>query len=135
MTKNLNISTFHSAPDPTAVDAKIPIEDLPQCTKCHSLLRPHVIWFGENLDYEVIKRTQEELALCDLCLLVGTSSVVYPAAGYAPQLAARGVPVAEFNLEKTPVTGALKLALHIIPYSIYILVVLINSCIKKKYLL
>ena len=43
-----------------------------------------------------------------LCLQVGTSSVVYPAAGYAPMLAARGVPVAEFNLEPTPVTSTLK---------------------------
>lgn len=94
---------------------------MPQCSKCHSLLRPHVIWFGESLDHEVIQRTQEELALCDLCLLVGTSSVVYPAAGYAPMLAARGVPVAEFNLEETPVTGALKLAWHIITYNIYLL--------------
>ena len=37
-------------------------------------------------------------------LQVGTSSVVYPAAGFAPRLASRGVPVAEFNLEDTPVT-------------------------------
>lgn len=36
---------------------------------------------------------------------VGTSSVVYPAAGFAPMLAMRGVPVAEFNLEETPCTG------------------------------
>ena len=48
------------------------------------------------------------LSLCCLCLQVGTSSVVYPAAGYAPMLAARGVPVAEFNLEVTPVTGNFK---------------------------
>ncbi|XP_064383656.1 NAD-dependent protein deacylase sirtuin-5, mitochondrial-like isoform X1 [Halichondria panicea] len=48
------------------------------------------------------------LEQCDLCLLVGTSSVVYPAAGFAPRLAARGVSVAEFNLEPTPVTGSLK---------------------------
>ena len=41
-------------------------------------------------------------------LQVGTSSVVYPAASYAPMLAARGVPVAEFNLESTPVTQQLK---------------------------
>ena len=39
---------------------------------------------------------------------VGTSSVVYPAAGFAPMLAARGVPVAEFNMEETSVTGNLK---------------------------
>lgn len=38
-------------------------------------------------------------------LKVGTSSVVYPAAAFAPMLAARGVPVAEFNLEETPCTG------------------------------
>lgn len=37
-------------------------------------------------------------------LQVGTSSVVYPAAMFAPQVAARGVPVAEFNMEDTPAT-------------------------------
>ena len=36
---------------------------------------------------------------------VGTSSVVYPAAGFAPMLAMKGVPVAEFNMEETPCTG------------------------------
>lgn len=41
-------------------------------------------------------------------LKIGTSSVVYPAAGFAPHLAARGVPVAEFNLEETPATGAFR---------------------------
>ena len=39
---------------------------------------------------------------------VGTSSVVYPAAMFAPELASRGVTVAEFNVEKTPVTGTFK---------------------------
>jgi NAD-dependent deacetylase sirtuin 5 len=37
-------------------------------------------------------------------LVVGTSSVVYPAAMFAPQVAERGVPVAEFNMETTPAT-------------------------------
>lgn len=46
----------------------------------------------------------QELEKCDLCLVVGTSSVVYPAAMFAPQVAARGIPVAEFNLESTPET-------------------------------
>lgn len=48
--------------------------------------------------------TGHELDQCDLCLVVGTSSVVYPAAMFAPQVAARGVPVAEFNIEATPAT-------------------------------
>ncbi|CAJ0939838.1 unnamed protein product [Ranitomeya imitator] len=40
--------------------------------------------------------------------MVGTSSVVYPAAMFAPQVAARGVPVAEFNMENTPATMGFK---------------------------
>ena len=46
----------------------------------------------------------EHLDNCDMCLVIGTSSVVYPAAMFAPQVAARGVPVAEFNMETTPAT-------------------------------
>jgi NAD-dependent deacetylase sirtuin 5 len=53
----------------------------------------------------VLKAVDKILNECDLCLVVGTSSVVYPAAAFAPQLAQRGVPVAEFNVEVTPVTG------------------------------
>ena len=52
----------------------------------------------------MIKNVEKELNECDLCLVVGTSSVVYPAAMFAPQVAERGVPVAEFNMETTPVT-------------------------------
>uniref|UniRef100_A0A2K5SEP1 NAD-dependent protein deacylase sirtuin-5, mitochondrial n=1 Tax=Cebus imitator TaxID=2715852 RepID=A0A2K5SEP1_CEBIM len=72
---------------------------------CGGLLRPHVVWFGENLDPAILEEVDRELAHCDLCLVVGTSSVVYPAAMFAPQVAARGVPVAEFNMETTPATN------------------------------
>ena len=41
----------------------------------------------------------------DLILIVGTSSVVYPAAMIAPNAAQHGVPVAEFNMEETPHTS------------------------------
>ncbi|KAK3611032.1 hypothetical protein CHS0354_022000, partial [Potamilus streckersoni] len=97
------------APDPEAKDAKIPVNELPRCKKggCGGLLRPHVVWFGEGLHREVLAKTNEELEHCDLCLVVGTSSVVYPAAMYAPMVAARGVPVAEFNVESTPATHQL----------------------------
>ena len=91
-------------PDPKTPSAKIPIEELPKCQKCGGLLRPAVIWFGENLDGAVMDRAADELDLCDICLVIGTSSVVYPAAMFAPQVAARGIPVAEFNMEHTPAT-------------------------------
>ncbi|XP_043194138.1 NAD-dependent protein deacylase-like isoform X2 [Amphibalanus amphitrite] len=95
------------APDPSTPSAHIPVKDLPRCRQpgCGGLLRPHVVWFGENLDAEVLGQAEAELEACDLCLVVGTSSVVYPAAMFAPSVAERGVPVAEFNLEPTPKTA------------------------------
>ncbi|XP_061185632.1 NAD-dependent protein deacylase-like [Saccostrea echinata] len=96
-------------PDPTAVDARIPEEKLPRCTKdnCGGLLRPHVVWFTECLDSSVLQAARDKLDACDLCLVVGTSSVVYPACLFAPEVASRGVPVAEFNVEETDVTHSL----------------------------
>jgi NAD-dependent deacetylase sirtuin 5 len=91
-------------PDPKTPSAKIPADQLPKCPQCGGLLRPAVIWFGENLDSDVMRKAQNELEKCDICLVIGTSSVVYPAAMFAPQVAARGVPVAEFNMEHTPAT-------------------------------
>ncbi|XP_052797582.1 NAD-dependent protein deacylase-like [Mya arenaria] len=95
-------------PDPTAEDARISPELLPRCKQegCGAMTRPHVVWFGENLNEALLDSAQKELDLCDLCLVVGTSSVVYPAAMFAPQVANRGVPVAEFNIEPTSVTNS-----------------------------
>jgi len=94
------------APDPDTQAARLAIQDLPTCqiTNCGGLLRPDVVWFGESLDPDVLDDAGNELDQCDLCLVVGTSSVVYPAAMFAPQVASRGVPVAEFNMEATPAT-------------------------------
>ena len=91
-------------PEPDNPDAKIPVQDLPKCKTCSGLLRPHVVWFGENLDIDILNAVHEDINACDLCLIVGTSSVVYPAAMFAPQVARRGVTVAEFNLEDTIAT-------------------------------
>lgn len=93
-------------PTPEAKDAQIPAEKLPRCKDCGGLLRPDVVWFGEGLDPKVLHGAQDELDKCDLCLVVGTSSVVYPAAMFAPEVARRGVPVAEFNMEETPATSS-----------------------------
>ncbi|XP_028260515.1 NAD-dependent protein deacylase sirtuin-5A, mitochondrial-like isoform X2 [Parambassis ranga] len=102
------------APDPNTHDAQIPVQQLPRCELkgCHGLLRPAVVWFGETLDADILTNAEKVLDSCDLCLVVGTSSVVYPAAMFAPQVAARGVPVAEFNMEDTPATMRFKFHFH-----------------------
>ena len=50
----MTMRIYHSAPDPTAADARIPDSDLPRCHKCEGLLRPGVVWFGEALDHNVL---------------------------------------------------------------------------------
>ncbi|CAF3829823.1 unnamed protein product [Rotaria magnacalcarata] len=80
-------------------------KDLPHCRKCKSLLRPHIVWFGEHIWNDVTEKVEKEIQLCDLFLVVGTSSVVYPAAGYASILAERNIPIAEINIETTPSTS------------------------------
>ncbi|CAK1546265.1 unnamed protein product [Leptosia nina] len=98
--------TSRGAPDEKVVGSDIPVKSLPHCKKpgCEGLLRPHIVWFGESLESAVLERAGEAMESCDICLVVGTSSVVYPAAMFAPQAAARGAVVAEFNIETTPAT-------------------------------
>ncbi|XP_072294722.1 NAD-dependent protein deacylase sirtuin-5A, mitochondrial-like [Eucyclogobius newberryi] len=98
------------APDPNTQDAQIGVDELPSCEQdgCRGLLRPAVVWFGETLDSGILAQVESVMDGCDLCLVVGTSSIVYPAAMFAPQAAAAGVPVAEFNMEDTPATMRFK---------------------------
>jgi NAD-dependent deacetylase len=46
-----------------------------------SLLRPDVVWFGEMLPAAALERATQAIRSCDLLLVIGTSGVVYPAAG------------------------------------------------------
>lgn len=55
----------------------------PRCATCGNLRRPAVVWFGEMLPAQVLADAEEAAASCDLMLVVGTSGVVYPAAGLA----------------------------------------------------
>jgi NAD-dependent deacetylase len=55
-----------------------------------------VVWFGEPIDAEVLREADRALD-CDVCLVVGTSSVVYPAAGLAGEARRRGALVAVVN--------------------------------------
>ena len=41
-----------------------------RCEKCSGLLRPHVVWYGEGMDYEVLAKVDHALRNCDLFLLV-----------------------------------------------------------------
>ncbi|HUH13670.1 MAG TPA: NAD-dependent deacylase [Longimicrobiales bacterium] len=85
------------------VDASAP-ETLPRCETCGGLLRPAVVWFGEPLPRAVLERALEAAARADACLVVGTSGVVYPAAGLATEAVRGGAALVEVNPEPTPLS-------------------------------
>jgi NAD-dependent deacetylase len=80
----------------------VPISILPSCRHCRGLLRPHIVWFGESLSAADLARCGEALRSCDVLLVVGTSGVVYPAAGFASAAKQGGAFVAEVNPDPTP---------------------------------
>jgi NAD-dependent deacetylase len=76
---------------------------LPTCT-CGALLRPDIVWFGEALDERHLDAAMEAARTADLFFVVGTSALVYPAAGI-PLVAARaGATVVEINPDDTPLS-------------------------------
>jgi NAD-dependent deacetylase len=77
---------------------------LPHCGACEGMLRPDVVWFGEALDPEVIGAAFEAARRADVCLVVGTSAVVYPAASVPEFTSQAGGIVIEVNPEATPLS-------------------------------
>src|SRR6185369_12894088 len=70
-----------------------------RCRSCGGGLRPHVVWFGEMPFYleEEIPRALE----AEVFAAIGTSGLVYPAAGFAAMAKAAGALTVEINLEPT----------------------------------
>ncbi|EHY57796.1 NAD-dependent protein deacylase SIR5 [Exophiala dermatitidis] len=78
-------------------------EDLAHCPQCKvNLLRPGVVWFGESLPEDVMRDVShwfQQPEKIDLMLVIGTSSKVYPAAGYTQLARAKGARVAVVNMD------------------------------------
>jgi len=79
------------------------LEIPPRCT-CGGMLRPGVVWFGESLPPDVWKAAEAAARWCELLLVIGTSAVVYPAAGLAWLAKSSGARVMEINVAETPLS-------------------------------
>lgn len=76
-----------------------------KCPHCgHAAMRPDIVWFGE-VPYRM-DEIEQCLTNCDLFLAVGTSGVVYPAAGFVRICRHVGTPCVEFNLEPSAVQSS-----------------------------
>ena len=76
-------------------------DGVPACLECGSYLRPDVILFGEMLPMGAFEAAAKKAESCELCFVVGTSVVVYPAASIPEIARAAGAYLVEVNPERT----------------------------------
>jgi NAD-dependent deacetylase len=77
----------------------------PKCSKCGSVLRPDVVWYGEPLPVKAYERSHELAASCEAMLVVGTSAIVHPAASLPLVAKHGGATVVEINTAFTPISA------------------------------
>ncbi|MGB1142280.1 MAG: NAD-dependent deacylase, partial [Halioglobus sp.] len=89
----------------SATSAEADYDGTSGCPACGQTggMRPDIVWFGEVPYHMTLIATQ--LARCDLFIAVGTSGVVYPAAGFVREARMAGAMTVEVNRELTEVTG------------------------------
>ncbi len=84
----------------------------PVCPECFDSMRPHVVLFGEALNEDELLAAYENAARCEVCIVVGTSAVVYPA-NMIPQIAKReGATVIEINPEETELSSTAHISIR-----------------------
>ena len=88
---------------PVASERTGPIEP-PRCG-CGGMIRPGVVWFGEQLPAGALERAATACRNADVVLVVGTSGMVYPAAGLPAVARDAGVRVVEINPHPTPLSA------------------------------
>jgi NAD-dependent deacetylase len=91
---------------------RVPLPKIPPHCACGGMARPGVVWFGEPLPEGMMKEAEHAVASAQVFLVIGTSAVVYPAAGLIPYAKQSGARVVEINTEPTPATTIVDCALQ-----------------------
>lgn len=81
------------------------IDGVPRCPTCGGHLRPGVVWFGEAIPARALDAAAEACEACDVFFSIGTSALVWPAAGLAAAAKASGAIVVEVNPDETELSG------------------------------
>lgn len=77
----------------------------PRCSECGALLRPDVVWFGESLDGDVLQAAIDATHRARTLIVIGTSALVYPAAGLPLLAKENGAHLVEVNPDDTPLSA------------------------------
>ncbi|NWK56909.1 NAD-dependent deacylase [Verrucomicrobiaceae bacterium N1E253] len=83
-----------------------------ECSQCGHAggLRPHIVWFGEIP--LLMDEIYERVSKADLFVSIGTSGVVYPAAGLAAEAKSQGARTVELNMTDTEVSPCFDELIH-----------------------
>lgn len=83
------------------VAPKVMAGKVPHCPKCGGVMKPDIVFYGENLDEELLQRGFDVFAEADLALVMGSSLTVYPAAALPEAAARHGVATVIINEQQT----------------------------------
>lgn len=86
--------------------------EIPACRDCGGVVKTATISFGQSMPEEPMQRAQEASLACDLFLVLGSSLVVYPAAGFPIMAKRNGARLAIVNREPTEQDMLADLVLH-----------------------
>ena len=86
--------------------SEVSLKKLPPLCNCGGVLKPDAVFFGEPIPPLLLQKAQQESQICDVMLVIGTSGVVYPAAGLPIIARQSGGKVIEINPERTPLTDS-----------------------------
>jgi NAD-dependent deacetylase len=93
-------------------DRRTPLPKIPPHCACGGMARPGVVWFGEPLPEGMMQEAEHAAASAQVFLVIGTSAVVYPAAGLVPYARQAGARVIEINTEPTAFSKMVDCALE-----------------------
>ncbi len=84
----------------------------PSCDHCGGILKPATVSFGQSMPEEKMARSFREAETCDLCMVLGSSLVVQPAASVPEHAARNGAPLIIINRDPTPLDGIADLVIN-----------------------
>ncbi len=93
--------------DKKVVAEETDLNYIPLCDKCHAVLKPDFIFFGEGIPEEAYKKSVEAAQKADLVIIIGSTGEVVPAASIPPFAKQNGAKVIEINPEESSFTGSI----------------------------
>ncbi|WP_320129261.1 NAD-dependent protein deacylase [uncultured Sphaerochaeta sp.] len=74
---------------------------VPRCDQCGGIIKPDIVFYGENLDSFILERAYQQFSTTDLCLVLGSSLSVQPAASFPYYATRNGAPLVIVNAQET----------------------------------